>query len=437
MMNGNEAVTYIRSYQWSTMRLGLERIRELLERMGNPQKKLHFIHVAGTNGKGSACAMLASVFEQAGYKTGLFTSPELVHFEERMVINGKMITPERLAEVTKTTAAAADAMEDHPSEFELSTAAAMQYFMEEHCDMVILEVGLGGELDSTNVIDSPEAAVLMNIGLEHTQFLGDTLPKIAEAKAGIIKPGTTAVCYPVNEDVQAVFENACRLRGASCVTTDFGCLQLLERGLLQENGKVIPMQRFQWGRETVYELSLAGVNQLKNVSVVLTAVEELRKKGWKLSEEAVRAGLRSVRWPARFEILRSQPYLIADGSHNPQCIEALAENLQVHFPKERFTFIMGVLADKNFREMTEQLLPFAERFVCVTPDNPRALAASALAELLREQGVEAVAAEGRTPDEMYDRALEMAGLADHNVVLCGSLYLVGKLRAKIPESAKI
>ena len=192
-MTAHEAINYIESCTWSRTRLGLGRTRELLSKLGNPQKKLRFIHVAGTNGKGSTCAMLASVMQKAGYKTALYTSPYICRFNERMQINGVEIPDDRLAELTERVKPIAEGMADHPSQFELVTAIAMLYFLEEQCDIVVLEVGLGGALDSTNAIDCPECAVITTIGLEHTEYLGHTLPEIASAKAGIIKPNCDVV----------------------------------------------------------------------------------------------------------------------------------------------------------------------------------------------------------------------------------------------------
>ena len=208
-MTPQEAISYIENYSWSTTRLGLDRTRALLHALDNPQKKLKFIHVAGSNGKGSTCAMLASILKSAGYKTGLYISPYIQVFNERIQINGQYIPDERLAEITERVKEIADGMEDHPSHFELVTAIAMQYYFEEECDIVVLEVGMGGELDSTNAIDAPEVAVFTNIGLEHTEYLGDTLEKIAKTKAGIIKPGTSVVCYDSAPDVLKVIKQVC------------------------------------------------------------------------------------------------------------------------------------------------------------------------------------------------------------------------------------
>ena len=209
-MTPQEAISYIENYTWSTTRLGLGRTRELLHAIGDPQKKLKFIHVAGSNGKGSTCAMLDAILRHAGYRTGLYTSPYIQDFCERMQVNGQNIPGEDLARITEQVRIHADVMEDHPSQFELVTAVAMQYFLEEHCDIVVLEVGMGGALDSTNVIDCPEVAVITNIGLEHTEYLGNTLSLIAEAKGGIIKPGCTAVLYDSEAETMETLQRICQ-----------------------------------------------------------------------------------------------------------------------------------------------------------------------------------------------------------------------------------
>ena len=208
-MTEQEAIAYIEDFTWSTSRLGLDRTRELLEKLGNPQKTLRFVHVAGSNGKGSTCAMLDAILRKAGYRTGLYTSPYIQNFCERIQINGSNIPGERLAAITEQVRELADRMEDHPSQFELVTAIAMQYFHEAQCDIVVLEVGMGGELDSTNVIEAPEVAVITNIGLEHTEYLGNTIEKIAMAKGGIIKNGCSVVCYDSDPDALAVFRKIC------------------------------------------------------------------------------------------------------------------------------------------------------------------------------------------------------------------------------------
>lgn len=412
-MTAKEAIEYIENYTWSTTRLGLDRTRELLHAIGDPQKKLKFIHVAGSNGKGSTCAMLDSILRAAGYRTGLYTSPYIQDFCERMQVNGQNIPGEDLARITEQVRIFADKMEDHPSQFELVTAIAMQYYLEQHCDIVVLEVGMGGALDSTNVIDCPEAAVITNIGLEHTEYLGDTLSLIAGAKGGIIKPGCTAVLYDSEPETMATLERICREQGAVFRVSREQDLQSLSHDL---NG-----QCFCWKGQK-YHLSLLGAHQLRNAAVVLETVDVLRSRGWLLSEDAVSAGFRNVRWPARFEILWRAPLFILDGGHNPQCAEALSQNLEDYLTNQKFCFLIGVLADKDYHRILRLITPYADRFVCVTPDSPRALQADVLAGEIIEMGFPALAADS------IEEGIFLALDSGCPVMAFGSLYLAGHLR---------
>ena len=412
-MTAQEAIAYIEDQGWSTTRLGLERTRELLERLGNPQKKLNFIHVAGSNGKGSTCAMLDSILRAAGCRTGLYISPYIQDFCERMQVDGQNVPGDALAEITEEVKAIADAMDDHPSQFELVTAIAMVWFLRKQCDIVVLEVGMGGALDSTNAIDAPEVAVLTNIGLEHTEYLGDTIEKIAATKAGIIKRGCACVCYDGPAEATAVVRAACAEKAVPLTCVDFRDVTPLEHSLTG--------QRFSF-RGQELELSLLGAHQLHNAAVALETVEALRRRGWNIPAGAVEGGLRTVRWPARFEVLGPAPLFILDGGHNPQCAQALAEVLRDYLPGEKATFLMGVLADKDWRAMLDAVEPFAARFVCVTPSSPRALPAQALAEELTRRGFDALPC-GSVEDGIR-AALEAGG----PVVAFGSLYMAGCVR---------
>ena len=415
-MTKEEAIGYIENYGWSTTRLGLERTRELLERVGQPQKKLKFIHVAGSNGKGSTCAMLASILEKAGYKVGMYISPYIQEFCERIQINGQYIDGDSLARITEYVMQEAEKMEDHPSQFELVTAIGMIYFLENNVDIVVLEVGMGGALDSTNAIDAPEVAVITNIGLEHTEYLGDTLEKIAATKTGIIKPGCSAVCYDGAPEVTEVVKNVCESLGVPLRCVDFSRLTPLSASLA---GQV-----FLWDGDE-YELALLGDHQLHNAATVLNTIEALEERGWVIPQEAVAEGLRTVRWPARFEVLGKDPLFILDGGHNPQCAEALAESLDKYLGGKKAVFLLGVLADKDYPSMMQLMIPYAAKFICLTPDSGRALPAKDLAEFFRSLGVEAESCE--TYEEGILRAVEDAG-KDGVVVSFGSLYLAGHIR---------
>jgi len=422
-MTAQEALTYIHSVCWKGSIPGLSRTQELLRRIGNPEKKLKFVHVAGTNGKGSTAAMLASIFRAAGFTTGLYTSPFIVRFHERMQVNGVSVSDGELARITEAVKPLAESMDDHPTEFELVSCIAFQYFLDHGCDIVVLEVGMGGELDSTNVIPAPEAAVICNIGLDHMEVLGDTLEKIASAKAGIIKPGCDVIAYREKPSVEAVFEEKCRQTGARLHKADFDSLRPVLRTL---DGQV-----FDWGRFSGLRLPLLGAHQLRNAAVVLTAATVLQEKGWKLSDADIRRGLETVSWPGRFEILRRDPLFIVDGGHNPQCIEALVQNIRDYLPGRALTVLTGVMADKDYDNMYGSVAPFAKEFIAVTPLNPRALPADRLASYLTRFGKPVTAC--LTVSDGVRAAIAHAG-PDGTVLAYGSLYMVGDIMAAVKQS---
>ncbi len=415
-MNIQEALTYIHSVCWKGSIPGLERTRELLDRMGNPQDKLKFIHIAGTNGKGSTASMLSSIFRAAGYRTGLYTSPYILCFNERMQVNGEMISDEELAQITEFVKPHAEAMADHPTEFELVTAIAMEYFARHGCQIVALEVGMGGEWDSTNIIAAPEASVICNIGLDHTQVLGETLEEVASAKAGIIKGGD-AIIYRGSESVEQVFERRCQTTGTRLHKADFAAIQAVSADF---SGQV-----FHFGPRKDLRLPLLGEHQLKNAAVVLTTVDVLTQKGWNISEDHLRQGLATVGWPGRFELLRKEPVFFVDGGHNPQCMDALVKNLQDYLPGADITALTGVMADKDYMDMYRLVAPYIRRWVTVTPDNPRALPADELAATLAEFGSPVTAC--HSVAQGVATAMELAPQGGA-VVAFGSLYMVGDIR---------
>ncbi len=416
-MDYQQALAYIDGTRWFGSKPGLSRTEGLLEALGRPQDRLKYVHIAGTNGKGSCAAMLASVLRAAGYKTGLYTSPYLFRFNERMQLNGLPIPDERLAELVTRIQPIADAMEDHPTEFELMTAAALLWYAEEACDIVVLEVGLGGRFDATNVIAAPEAAVIMNIGLDHTAILGDTLEQIAGEKAGILKPGCDAVLYQQQESVMDVVREKCREVGAALHIADFS--------RLRSEFDSLEGQSFTY-KDEPYALALLGDHQLRNAAVVLETVEVLRRRGWALPREAVEHGLYATVWPARFELLSTEPPFVVDGGHNPQCARAVTDNLLRYFPDSRRVLLVGVLADKDYPALFEILNEAADEWVCVTPDSDRALPAGELAKLLEKTG-KPVTVCASIP-EGVEAARESAG-EDGMACAVGSLYMAGAVRA--------
>ncbi len=415
-MNYEEALQFIHAVSWKGSVPGLERITELMARLGNPEKRLKFIHIVGTNGKGSTAAMLASVLKQAGYRTGLFISPYVIDFRERMQLDGEMISREALAAETEAVRPHAQAMADPPTEFELITAIALKWFAEENADLVVLEAGMGGELDATNVIPAPEAAVFTNIGLDHTEYLGSTVEAIARTKAGILKPGCAAALYPNLPSVEAVIEGLCREKAIPLYHADPLALAPL--------GHDLEGQRFRWG-ELLLELPLLGEHQRKNLSLVLTVLELLRDRGWYVPDRAIVEGVAAVRWPGRFEVLGREPLFVLDGGHNPQCMDALWAAANDYLAGRELSVVTGVLADKDYAAMYDRTAKLASRFFTLTPSNPRALDGRELAKLLQRYGKPVAACV--SPAEAVRLALAVTP-KDGAVLAYGSLYLASEIR---------
>jgi dihydrofolate synthase/folylpolyglutamate synthase len=311
-------------------------------------------------------------------------------------------------------------MADPPTEFELVCAIAFEYYRRKKADIIVLECGMGGLLDATNIIPAPEVAVITNIGLDHTDALGDTLELIAGAKAGIFKPGADAVIYRGTPGVEAVFERVCAEQGLPLHKADFDGLRSISRDLF---GQV-----FDCGERKSIALPLLGEHQMFNASVVLSIMDALICRGWNITEVHIREGMRTVTWPGRFDIVSREPLFIIDGGHNPQCIEALVKNIRDYLADRRIIALAGVLADKDYAEMFRPVMELVECFVCITPDSPRKLEADDLAKYLRDAGA---AAEGCGDMEKgIRRCLELAG--EDGVVLCfGSLYSIGAVRAAL------
>ena len=389
-----------------------------MDALGNPQREYPCIHVAGTNGKGSACAMAESVLRAAGYRTGLDTSPHLLRFNERIQINGMPVSDERLAEAVERVREAAEAMEEGPNWSEVINAVTFVVFALEKVDVAVLEVGLGGEFDPTNVIDTPAAALIMNIGYDHMEYLGNTLEEIASVKAGIIKPGGDVVVYRGEPGVEAVFERKAGLCGARLHKADFDSIRPVSESI---DGQVFDA----CGYEGLM-LPLAGPHQQRNAAVVITAMDTLRAKGWHIREEDVRSGLARVVWPARFEVISHDPVFILDGGHNPQCLDAADDALRRLLPGKRIVFLVGMLRDKDVTEMVARLRTVSSEYVTITPVSDRAMEAEDLTKLIRAQGGDAVT--GGEIARGIAIARERAG-KDGAVCCIGSLYLAGAVRS--------
>ena len=422
-MNYEEALNYIHAVQWAGHKPGLTRTRTLLSALGDPHKQLKFIHVAGTNGKGSTAAMLASCLQAAGYRVGLYTSPFINRFNERIQVNGQQIPDEALVRLVERVKPAADAMTDIPTEFEIITALGMLWFAETKCDIVVLEVGLGGTLDSTNVIDPPECAVITALGMDHVKELGPTLADIAAAKAGILKPGSPAVSYGGVPEADAVIARVAKEQHAPLTVVDFSKLRF--------DGGDLDEVTFDFDGLDGVRLPLIGSYQPRNAAVAITALRVLRGRGWDIPEQAIRKGLETVQWPGRFELLRRAPAFVLDGSHNAHGMRATVQSLRDRFPGEKFVFLLSIMADKDVDEMLDLLAPLAKRFVTVAAHTPRALPAETLAEAIRTRSIPAEAAPGI--EEGVARAVELGGQGP--VCALGTLYFSGEVREAFQKLA--
>ena len=365
-----DAMKFIYRTSWKGSQLGLSRIKELMELLGNPQRRMKFVHISGTNGKGSTAAMLASILSEAGYKTGLYTSPPLHRFEERIRIDGKLIAESELVTLANHFQQYVNKMQDPPTEFEVITAMALYYFHEMQCDIVALEVGMGGRLDATGVIGTPEVAVITSIDLDHTAELGDTVEKIAGEEAGIIKSNGVVVCHPQIETVKQVIRMKCKEQSGRVTFVDNDAIKAIAQSL--------ECQSFEYCGIKNLSIPLLGSHQLYNAAAVIETVHALRERGWNISDNALRNGFKKTSWPGRFEIVKHSPVFIVDSAHNPQAVESAVDTLCMLFPKKKFLFLFGVLADKDYQTMFDILILHASRFITVTPDNPRGLQADKL-----------------------------------------------------------
>lgn len=425
-MNYSEALEYIHSVCWLGSRPGLERISELCGLLGNPQSEMRFIHVAGTNGKGSFCAMTASILREAGYKTGLYTSPYVKRFNERMNIDGADISDNELAEITAYVKPYADSMSSKPTEFELITAIAFVYFKRHNCDVVVLETGMGGRLDATNVIGCPLLSVITGIALDHVAFLGDTVEKIAAEKAGIIKTGAPVHWGGKDENAKKVISAKAAELGVEFHSTDYGKLKNIV--------STVEGTTFDFDKYSQLKIQLLGLYQPENAASVVSAIPLLYAGGLKIDDSAVRRGLEKTRWAARFERMCISPVVIYDGSHNPQGIEAAVRSIKGIFKDRRVNILTGVLRDKDYNYIAQTLAEVADRIWCVTPDNDRALPAKEYAELFCKLGRDAEACE--TLQLGVAAAFEDSKQRNVALVALGSLYMYGEFCAALENVIK-
>lgn len=425
-MKYTEALDYIHGALKFGVKLGLKNITTLLDLMENPHKKLKFVHIAGTNGKGSTAAFISSILIEAGYKVGVFTSPYLERFSERIRVGADEISESDVARITEIIRDKINIMIDmgynHPTEFEIVTALAMQYYYEKDCDIVVLEVGLGGRFDSTNVIDSALVSVITAIGYDHMKILGNTLSEIAFEKAGIIKPSGEVVLYSQSLEVEKVIEDVCAIRGARLHKVDFSSIEIAS---CSEDGQV-----FHYKQLRNLNISLIGQHQTRNAVMAVEACKIVSQKGYPISEDAIRRGLEKAKWPGRMEVIKKEPLFLIDGAHNAQGAEILREALDAYFPDKRRIFIFGVLKDKDYMSIIKTVIPGSEAVIAVTPDSDRALPAEELAILLKPYCKNILIS-----DTIEGAVKEAYQLSSKNDIICafGSLYYIGKIRSLLSK----
>ncbi len=422
-MTYEEAINKITSLLRFGMKPGLERVEKLLKLLGNPQDKLKFVHVAGTNGKGSTCALISSVVRKSLYKTGLFTSPYVTDFCERMQINGEMISHEDLAALVEKTFPVVEQMaanDEIITEFEFITAIAMQWFAQNDCDIVVLEVGLGGRLDATNVIKTPLVSVITSISLDHTAVLGNTLEQIAYEKCGIIKENGITVCYPDQKpEVLEVIRNTAAARHNQFILADMNSVTLLSMNITGTGLEY---------NDLLVSLPFIGEHQVKNAVTALAVIEVLKGEDYDIADHSIEAGFSSASFPARLELISSDPLVLLDGAHNPDGTAALADAVRKYLAGKKVVAIMGMLADKDAASATRNLAGLFSHVITLAPANPRAMSAKALAAQWTSLGT---STEPMTDaDAALEKALGMLG-SDGALLICGSLYLAGELRPRI------
>ncbi len=422
-MNCSEAISYIHSLEKFGINPGLERIRALCEALGNPQKKLKVIHVAGTNGKGSTSTMISNILCKSGYNTGLFISPYVTDFRERIQYNGNMIEKHDLAECVTLVKDAVEKVAEsglNPTEFEAITAAAFVYFERKKCDFVVLETGLGGRLDSTNVIEAPYVSVITSISLDHTAILGDTIEKIAAEKCGIIKFGAETVVYPFqDEKAMQVIRDTCEARCNTLRIPDINSLKVLQEKL---EGTLAVYDDIE------FTLPLAGKHMIFNACTAIEAVRSLSRLGIKISNQSIINGIESSLMPARIELIKKRPVILLDGGHNEGCAAALSEFINKHLKNKRIIMVSSMMADKDYLSYLSAVAPFAETFIATKADVPRALNSDALMQNAMKYCSNCY--DISNPAKAVTAAKNIAQ-PDDAVIVCGSFYLAGEIRENL------
>lgn len=423
-MNYEEAMNFIQNTNKFGSVLGLDNIRELLERLGNPQDQLRVVHIAGTNGKGSTLAFLAGIFRESGYRAGRYVSPASFSYEERFRINEENISKKDLCfYMEKIKNVAEEMVKDglsHPTMFEIETALSFLYFLDKKVDVVLLETGMGGRLDATNVVKKPIATVIASIGMDHMQFLGDTLEKIASEKAGIIKEGCPVISYDNTKEVNEVIKNKAKQMHAKVTFVNSAGIRVLQESL---NGESFSYRSSDGRWYEKIEIPLLGRHQINNAALALETLNVI-KNYYCISDFQTEDGMRKTIWRGRIEILEREPMVICDGAHNPDGAKSLLSFLQNNFTNQRLIYIMGVLSDKDYEQMVQILAPAADKIYTVAPDNPRALSSRDLCNCISKyhQNVEERQRLAECLSEVRQKAEK-----DDVIIICGTLSFQNEL----------
>ena len=422
-MNYREAMEYIEQLKPLGSVMGLESIRSLCRRLGNPQNRLKFVHIAGTNGKGSVLSYISTVLQAAGYKVGRYISPAVLDYRERFQVDGRMITQSGLCKYLEPVRKAAQEMveagETHPTLFEVETAAAFLYFLDKGCDIVVLETGLGGSLDATNVIDTTVAAVFTSISMDHMEILGESLEQIALAKAGIIKNKCYVISAKQQTEVMKVLRQAAAFRRAKFFTADAAKAKHVKSGVTK--------QHFSYDKYKNLEISMLGQFQIENAVVAVETITMLGRCGFPVPEEKLREGMMQAKWPGRFQVIGKKPFFIADGAHNEDAARKLVESIRFYYPDRKIIFIMGMLRDKEYDKVIRITFALAKHIITVTPPiRERALSAYELAQAAGEYHDSVTVAD--SVQEAVEIAYLLAGENKDTVIIAfGSLSYLGEL----------
>lgn len=420
-MNYKDALTYIEEMGKYGSVPGLDSIKELCFRLGNPQDELSFVHIAGTNGKGSALAYISTVLQEAGYRVGRYISPTISDYRERIQVGGKMISKEGLCRHLETVKRAAGEMaaegKPHPTVFEMETALAFLYFREKKCDIVVLETGLGGSLDATNLVTTTAVSVIASISRDHMAFLGDTLSEIAENKAGIIKEGVPVVSMEQEPEAMQVIRRTAEEKGSRLVVTSKEEAKNIHYG--------VEKQKFDYKQYKKIEITLAGQYQIDNCILAIETLLVLSERGFPIKESALREGLKKTVWKGRFSVIAKKPFFIVDGAHNEDAAKKLASSVRFYFTNKKIIYIMGILKDKEYEKIIAQTCQMAEQIITVaTPGNARAMTAYELAKAVKEYHPNVTAADS------LEEAVEMSYLLadqDSVIIAFGSLSFLGQI----------